>query len=70
VALALQPSGVGGGEQVWLVGDTGVDIECAWNSGCVPILLGVGLTGTEPAAGAPRWRCPDADALYRLFEAL
>ncbi len=70
VALALQASGVGGGEQVWLVGDTGVDIECAWNSGCVPILLGVGLNGTEPAACAPRWRCPDAEALYRLFEAL
>jgi phosphoglycolate phosphatase len=81
VVLALQPSGIGGGEQVWLVGDTGVDIECAYNSGCVPILLGAGLTEPDPRttgpAGrsggvncAPRWVCPDAEALYRLFEAL
>jgi phosphoglycolate phosphatase len=70
VALALQPSRVGGGEQVWLVGDTGVDIECASNSGCVPILLGASLTETELASGAPRCVCPDAEALYRLFEAL
>ena len=70
VALALQPSGVGGGEQVWLVGDTGVDIECAYNSGCVPILLGAALSETEPGRAAPRWVCPDAEALYRLFETL
>jgi phosphoglycolate phosphatase len=70
VALALQPSGIGGGEQVWLVGDTGVDIECACNSGCVPILLGAGLPETELAGRAPRCVCADAEALYRLFEAL
>jgi len=70
VALALQPSGVSSGEEVWLVGDTGVDIDCARNSGCVPILLGAGLTETERAGCAPRYVCPDAEALYRLFEAL
>jgi phosphoglycolate phosphatase len=70
VALALQPSGVGGGEEVWVVGDTGVDIECARNSGCVPILLGAELTETERAKCAPRWVCADAEALYRLFEGL
>jgi phosphoglycolate phosphatase len=70
VALALQPSGLGGGEEVWLVGDTGVDIECAWNSGCVPIQLGHGFIETEFARCAPRFLCPDAEALYRLFEAL
>ena len=31
------------GETVWLVGDTGVDMECACNSGCVPVLLGSGI---------------------------
>jgi phosphoglycolate phosphatase len=70
VALALQPSGVVGGEEVWLVGDTAVDMECARNSGCVPILLGAGSTETEQPNCAPRWLCPQADALLRLVEAL
>src|SRR5262249_42876275 len=33
VMLALEPSGVAAGNTVWLVGDTGVDMECALNSG-------------------------------------
>jgi phosphoglycolate phosphatase len=70
VALALQPSGLGGGDEVWLVGDTGVDIECARNSGCVPIQLGDGFIETEPVRCVPRCLCPNAEALYRLFEAL
>ena len=40
VRLALRPSGVEAGETVWFVGDTGVDMACARNSGCVGILLG------------------------------
>jgi len=39
VALALEPSGVEPGEGVWLVGDTGTDMECAYNSGCIPVCL-------------------------------
>jgi phosphoglycolate phosphatase len=70
VALALRWSGVEGGERVWFVGDTGIDVECAHNSGCVPILLGPGLTETETADCRPRCLCPDAEALYRLFEGL
>ena len=26
-------------EPVWFVGDTDIDMECAWNAKCVPILL-------------------------------
>jgi phosphoglycolate phosphatase len=70
VALALRPSGVVFGERVWLVGDTGVDLECAKNSGCVPILLGAGLAEAETADCPPHCVCADAEALYRLFEAL
>jgi phosphoglycolate phosphatase len=66
VALALQPSGVVSGDEVWLVGDTGVDIECARNSGCVPILLGAAPAETEQPDCKPRWQCPDAEALLRL----
>ena len=70
VRLALEPSGFDPGETIWFVGDTGIDMECAYNSGCVPILLGAALSETEPGRGAPRWVCPDAEALYRLFETL
>jgi phosphoglycolate phosphatase len=69
VRLALRPNGIGGGERVWFVGDTGIDVECAKNSGVVPILLGAGLAETEPFH-CPRQVCADAEALYRLFEAL
>jgi phosphoglycolate phosphatase len=39
VHLALAPSGVPAGADVWFVGDTAVDIECARNTGCVAVLL-------------------------------
>ena len=39
VLLALQAIGVPPGETVWLVGDQPVDVECAMNSGCAPVLL-------------------------------
>ncbi len=39
VYRALEGSGVAAGREVWFVGDTSTDIECAWNAGCVPILL-------------------------------
>jgi phosphoglycolate phosphatase len=40
VDLALAPSGFEPGGDVWFVGDTAIDVECARNSGCVPVLLG------------------------------
>jgi phosphoglycolate phosphatase len=39
VDLALSGSGIGAGGEVWFVGDTGIDLECAYNAGCVPVLL-------------------------------
>jgi phosphoglycolate phosphatase len=41
VLLALAGSGIVPGARVWFVGDTAVDMHCAINSGCVPVLLGV-----------------------------
>jgi phosphoglycolate phosphatase len=70
VVLALGPSGIAAGDQVWLVGDNGIDMECARNSGCVPILLGAGSADTNAPDGAPRCVCEDPKALFRLFEAL
>ena len=39
VHLALAQSGVPAGPEVWFVGDTEMDMECAHLSGCVPVLL-------------------------------
>ncbi|HVI52220.1 MAG TPA: HAD family hydrolase [Candidatus Sulfotelmatobacter sp.] len=39
VTLALSGSGVETGAHVWFCGDAEVDMHCAANSGCVPILL-------------------------------
>ena len=39
VDLALDGSGIAAGPRVWFVGDTGIDMACALNAGCVPILV-------------------------------
>jgi phosphoglycolate phosphatase len=70
VRLALEPSGIGAGETVWFVGDTGVDIECARNSGCVPVLLGGEMPEAELARCAPRLILSDCFSLFRLIRGL
>jgi phosphoglycolate phosphatase len=37
--LALAPFGCEPGKSVWIVGDSGIDLEVAHRSGCVPILM-------------------------------
>ena len=39
VDLALSGAGVKRGADVWFVGDTSVDLECAHNAGCIGILV-------------------------------
>jgi phosphoglycolate phosphatase len=70
VALALETSGVEPGEAVWLVGDTGIDMECAYNSGCIPVLLGTDATGEEFLGCAPRLVFPDAASLFNFVRGL
>ena len=55
VRLALAPSGIPPGEQVWFVGDTEIDMECAFNTRCVPVLLGTAAEGEGFVRFAPRW---------------
>ena len=38
--LALEGSGVAGGEAVWYIGDTAFDLQCAALAGCTGVLLG------------------------------
>jgi phosphoglycolate phosphatase len=70
VALALEPSSVAPSERVWFVGDTGVDMICAQNAGCVPVLLG-GDPGSEELRHAPpRLAFSDPAALLRFLRHL
>jgi phosphoglycolate phosphatase len=70
VRLALAPSGIDAGEAVWLVGDTSVDMECARNAGCVPVLLGGELVEEEFIDCRPRLVFPEAAALFRFVRGL
>jgi len=70
VHLALRPSGVRPGEEVWFVGDTAIDMQCAENSGCIPVLLGDVPSPEEFAQFAPRLSAVDGAALFRLLEGL
>jgi phosphoglycolate phosphatase len=70
VHLALAPSGIPAGEEVWFVGDTAVDMECARNSGCVGVLLGEAISAAEFASFAPRFSFADETTLFRSVEGL
>jgi phosphoglycolate phosphatase len=57
--LALEGSGIPAGPDVWYVGDTAVDMECAANAGCLGVLLGsvdaadAGFTRFPPGLAFP-----------------
>lgn len=68
--LALAPSGVGVGEQVWFVGDTAVDMECARRGGCLPVLLGEPASEAEFAGARPALAFAEGEALFRFIEGL
>src|SRR6516165_12416042 len=70
VRLALAQSGIVPGEAVWFVGDTGIDMECARNSGCVPVLLGSGMSDEELAVCLPRLVFSDCPSLFRFVQGL
>ena len=74
VHLALAPSGVPAGEEVWFVGDTAVDMECARNCGCVAVLLGDAASpeefAREFARFAPHLSFADEAELFRSLEGL
>jgi phosphoglycolate phosphatase len=40
VDFALRSTGIKAGEDVWFVGDSEVDMQCARNAGCTPVLIG------------------------------
>jgi len=52
VDLALAPAGIAAGRSVWFVGDTAMDMRCAYAAGCTAVLVGA------PAAGDDFSDCP------------
>ncbi len=42
IDMALAPLGLTAGPDVWFIGDTAIDMDCAKRSGCLPILIGDG----------------------------
>jgi phosphoglycolate phosphatase len=70
VQLALKASGLAAGEGVWFVGDTDVDMVCAGNAGCVPVLLGDDLAPEELLRCAPRLRFSEPAALLGFVRGL
>jgi phosphoglycolate phosphatase len=70
VRLALEPSGFDPGETIWFVGDTGIDMECACNSGCIPVLLGSEVSEKEFGRYPPRLVFPDCPTLFRFLQGL
>lgn len=71
VDLALSGSGIPRGADVWFVGDTEIDIECAVNAGCVPILMRADPPDDhEFVRNRPASHVPGCAALTALIDGL
>ena len=70
IRLALGSSGITAGEAVWFVGDTGIDMECAHNAGCVPVLLANGMSEAGIGGCPPRLVFSDCPTLFRFVQGL
>ena len=71
VGLALKPSGIAPGRHVWFVGDTALDMRCALNAGCVPVLItGQAGAGDDFSRDPPEWQVPDCLSLSALVREL
>ncbi len=67
VDMALAGSGVPRGADVWFVGDADIDMLCAVNAGCCPVLLRHDAPGAGEFGAAPPLRhLPDCRALAAL----
>lgn len=68
IEMALAPLGIEPGPDVWFIGDTAIDMECAVRSGCLPILIGDGH-GDDYSQSPPFQRFSDllqfTDALHQ-----
>lgn len=65
VHLALEPAGLAAGPDVWFVGDTDIDMECAHAAGLVPVLVGLS-EGDGDMPFQPTHRFATCHALHGL----
>lgn len=71
VHLALAGSGLEPGPEVWFAGDADIDLECAQNAGCVPVL--VRKEAPEPGefeAHPPVWHFRECVALCKQVQSM
>src|SRR5262249_38596488 len=71
VDLALAGSGIARGAEVWFVGDADIDMACAVNAGCTPVLLrDRPPEAQEFATGRPRGHVQNCAGLANLVAQL
>lgn len=71
VEMALAPAALPAGSPVWFVGDTGIDMECAYAAGCVPVLVTPKeIDFSEFQAFPPKIAVPDLKRLGVLLRPL
>ncbi|WP_417845491.1 HAD family hydrolase [Thalassospira povalilytica] len=72
VHMAMGDSSASQYENLWFVGDSVVDIQCARNVGATAILIGDELTGhsetQNSATLSPDWHFADCEALVRVVK--
>lgn len=66
IHLALEPSGIKAGPDVWFVGDAPIDVECGVGAGCRTVFVGAAYV-TEPKACSPDRVVADCKALAALI---
>ncbi|MCX8506788.1 MAG: HAD family hydrolase [Alphaproteobacteria bacterium] len=66
----LHGSAILPGPDVWLVGDTAMDMHCAWAAGCTPILVGTPNDGEDFSQYPPAWHCVDLESLLQGCRAM
>ncbi|MFQ5773176.1 MAG: HAD family hydrolase [Kiloniellaceae bacterium] len=70
VELALAEAPVAPGPEVWFVGDTDIDMRCAVDAGCVPVLLRPAPPAEGEFGHAPRLHVSSCGALLEALRAL
>ena len=71
VHLALSASAIAAGPRVWFVGDADIDMECALNAGCVPVLLRKKAPdGEEFGPSQPAYHVAGCQELGKLIKSM
>ena len=71
VDLALGTSGIERGPLVWIAGDTDIDMECAHNADCLPVLIREQTPGPgELEPHPPALHFPNCEALCKFINTM